>query len=79
MNDEELEKTIEIIQEILDDMGNINFYTLDNTKKSIYQKSLNKSYDKIYALKKRCEFLLHIGGNYEKIKDRWKMQDLSRM
>lgn len=69
MSEEELEKTINEIFIVLDDLGSVNFYTLDNSKKSYYQKNLNSAYDRLYRLKKHLEFILHVGGNYEKYKE----------
>lgn len=56
MDGEELEKTINKITKIMNDMGDINMFC-DSRSKTVYQKKLHKCVDELYSLRKHLEFM----------------------
>lgn len=56
MEDEELKNTIKELQEIINLIGDINMIC-GSREKTLYQKKINKAYNKLFELKKHLEFI----------------------
>lgn len=57
MEDDELENALNLVREVIDELGDINITNENTRAKLYYQKKLNKGYDKLFKLKKHLEFL----------------------
>lgn len=56
MEDEELKNTIKELQEIINLIGDINMIC-GSREKTLYQKKINKAYNKLFELKKHLKFI----------------------
>lgn len=56
MEDEDFKNTIKELQEIINLLGDINL-NCGSKEKTLYQKKLNKAYNKTFELKKHLEFI----------------------
>lgn len=56
MENKELDNTINYVNEVLEQLGDINMFC-DSKSRTLYQKKLKKAYDKLFDLKKHLQFL----------------------